>query len=349
VDLRGRSSQRGYNETVSKGGEGRFTWQASTRNKIGVSYVEQANCQCPQAVTATASPEAGTRGEQTPQRKFVVDYTAPLTTRLLFEAGGVRQYGVSDTHEMDGFNPAMISVVEQSTGLRYRAAAQYRDNYNISWHARSAISYITGSHAYKTGFNLNWGNNSTNPYSPQPLNYRFNNGVPNQLTMLALNFNDTHANQGGAFIQDTWTRDRLTLRYGLRFDKFTASYPEHTLGPTPFTPGRNVTFPRPRTSSTTRTSRRDSGLRTTCSAPVRPRSRRRSTKYLSSLAAGTDIVNGAHPPSASSRTRLARGPTPTGTSFPTATSCCRGRTANAARWPVPTSAGPCPPPLTTPT
>ena len=61
--------------------------------------------------------------------------------------------------------------------------------------------------------------------------------------MLALNFNDTHANQGGAFIQDTWTRDRLTLRYGARFDKFTASYPAHTLGPTLFTPGRNVQFP----------------------------------------------------------------------------------------------------------
>ena len=48
--------------------------------------------------------------------------------------------------------------------------------------------------------------------------------------MLALNFNDTHAAQGGAFVQDTWTRDRLTLRYGARFDMFTASYPEQSWG-----------------------------------------------------------------------------------------------------------------------
>ena len=96
------------------------------------------NCQCPQNVSALTSFEAGTRGEQTPQRKFVVDYTAPLTARLLFEAGMVRQYGVSDTHEMIGFNPEMISVVEQSNGRRYRAAAQYRDNFNLSWHARAA-------------------------------------------------------------------------------------------------------------------------------------------------------------------------------------------------------------------
>ena len=288
-------SQRGFNETVSKGGELRWTWQVSPRNKIGLSYVQQANCQCPQAVTATASPEAGTRGEQTPQRKLVVDYTAPLTTRLLFEAGMVRQYGVSDTHEVTGFNPAMISVVEQSTGLRYRAAAQYRDNYNLSWHARSAVSYITGSHAYKTGFNLNWGNNSTNPYSPQPLNYRFNNGVPNQLTMLALNFNDTHAAQGGGFVQDTWTRERLTLRYGLRFDQFTASYPEHTLGPTPFTPGRNVTFPEIKNVVNYKDVTPRFGAAYDLFGTRKTAVKVTLNKYLASLAAGTDIVNGGHP------------------------------------------------------
>ena len=288
-------AQRGYNETVSKGGEGRFTWQASPRNKIGFSYVQQANCQCPQAVTATASPEAASRGEQTPQRKIVIDYTAPLTTRLLFEAGAVRQFGTSDTHEMTGLNPAMISVVEQSTGLRYRAAAQYRDNYNLSWHARSAISYITGSHAYKTGFNVNWGNNSTNPYSPVPLNYRFNNGVPNQLTMLALNFNDTHAAQGGAFIQDTWTRDRLTLRYGARFDKFTASYPEHTLGATLFTPGRNVTFPKVKDVVNYKDITPRLGASYDLFGTRKTAVKVTLNKYLASLAAGTDIVNGAHP------------------------------------------------------
>jgi Carboxypeptidase regulatory-like domain len=289
------ASHRGFNETSSKGGELRLTWQASPRNKVGFSYVEQANCQCPQAVASTTAPEAGTRGEQTPQRKIVVDYTVPVTTRLLFEAGSVRQYGVSDTHQAAGLNPLMISVVEQSNNLRYRAAAQYRDNFNLSWHARSAISYITGSHAYKTGVNINWGQNTTNPFSPQPLNYRFNNGLPNQLTMLALNFNDTHASQGGAFVQDTWTRDRLTLRYGMRFDMFTASYPEQNLGATPFTPGRNVTFSEvdnvvnykditPRLgASYDLFGTRKTALKVTLN------------KYLASLAAGTDLVNGGNP------------------------------------------------------
>jgi len=288
-------SQRGYNETASKGGEVRLTWQASARNKIGFSYVEQANCQCPQAVAATVSPEAATRGEQTPQRKIVVDYTAPVTARLLFEAGGVRQYGVSDTHVASGLSPSMISVLEQSTNLRYRAAAQYRDNYNISWHARSAVSYITGTHAYKTGFNLNWGQNTTNPFSPQPLNYRFNNGVPNQLTMLALNFNDTHAAQGGGFVQDTWTRSRLTLRYGLRFDMFTASYPQHELGPTPFTPNRNIQLAAVDNVVNHKDITPRFGASYDLFGTQKTAVKVTLNKYLASMAAGTDLVNGGHP------------------------------------------------------
>jgi hypothetical protein len=288
-------NQRGYNETASKGGELRLTWQASQRNKIGFSYVQQANCQCPQAVSATASPEAGTRGEQSPQRKIVVDYTAPITTRLLFEAGSVRQYGVSDTHPMTGLNPAMISVLEQSNNLRYRATNQYRDNFNLSWHGRAALSYITGTHAYKTGFNVNWGQNTTNPFSPQPLNYRFNNGVPNQLTMLALNFNDTHASQGGGFIQDTWTRDRLTLRYGARFDMFTGSYPEQLLGQTPFTPNRNI----PLAAVDNVVNYKDITPRLGASYDLfgtrKTAVKVTLNKYLASMAAGTDLVNGGNP------------------------------------------------------
>ena len=288
-------NERGYNQTQSRGGELRLTWQATPRNKFGFSYVEQVNCQCPQNVSALTSFEAGTRGEQTPQRKFVVDYTAPVTARLLFEAGMVRQYGVSDTHEMTGLNPEMISVVEQSNNRRYRAAAQYRDNFNLSWHARAAVSYITGTHAYKTGWNINWGQNATNPFSPQPLNYRFNNGVPNQLTMLALNFNDTHAAQGGAFVQDTWTRDRLTLRYGARFDMFTASYPEHVLGPTPFTPTRNIRLAAVDDVMNYKDITPRFGASYDLFGTRKTAVKVTMNKYLSNLAAGAALVNGGNP------------------------------------------------------
>src|SRR5207302_928063 len=47
----------------------------------------------------------------------------------------------------------------------------------------------------------------------------------------------------GAFVQDRWTLDRLTLNGALRFDYLHTSAPEQTIGSSPLTPGRNITFP----------------------------------------------------------------------------------------------------------
>ena len=53
---------------------------------------------------------------------------------------------------------------------------------------------------------------------------------------------ETHVHDGGIYAQDRWTIDRLTLNLGLRYDFYRTSYPTQTLGPTVYTPNRNVTF-----------------------------------------------------------------------------------------------------------
>ena len=64
--------------------------------------------------------------------------------------------------------------------------------------------------------------------------YRFNNGVPNQITMLAWPYPlDAEINHNlGVYAQDRWTLGELTLSYGLRYDYISAGWPEHHLGPT---------------------------------------------------------------------------------------------------------------------
>ena len=47
---------------------------------------------------------------------------------------------------------------------------------------------------------------------------------------------------GGIYAQDRWTVDRLTLNLGVRWDFYRTSFPAQTLGPTVYTPNRNVTF-----------------------------------------------------------------------------------------------------------
>jgi hypothetical protein len=132
--------------------------------------------------------------------------------------------------------------------LNYRArggAVTNNNSWNDNFHYRFNVSYITGSHAIKVGMNNAHGYHDNLTYQTNTLGYRFNNGVPNQITMRALPHTiKNHVDQDlGLFAQDRWTVNRLTVSYGIRFDYHANSFPEQTLGPTRFTPNRNITFP----------------------------------------------------------------------------------------------------------
>ncbi len=71
----------------------------------------------------------------------------------------------------------------------------------------------------------------------QNLAYRFNNGVPNQLTeSISPWVNDARAAWDGLFVQEQWTHRRLTLQAALRFDRSSSWFPEQQEGPSRFLP-----------------------------------------------------------------------------------------------------------------
>jgi hypothetical protein len=77
------------------------------------------------------------------------------------------------------------------------------------------------------------------------MNFRFNNGIPNQLTMRAVPY-DTIVKlkeDFGMYAQDRWTHGRLTLNGAVRYDYLHYGWPDIHLGPTRFTPNRNITLP----------------------------------------------------------------------------------------------------------
>ena len=82
-------------------------------------------------------------------------------------------------------------------------------------------------------------------YALQPVSYRFNNGVPNQITLErdAVRHDDECGHDLGVYAQDRWTLNRLTLTLGVRYDYFADSFPEQTVGPALLAPNRNITFP----------------------------------------------------------------------------------------------------------
>jgi len=125
----------------------------------------------------------------------------------------------------------MITVNEQATGLRYRAADNFRNGPNHAIHLRFGASYITGAHAYKAGVTHSHGFEARDTNDGgQSLTYRFNGGVPNLITERALPlYGQINVDHNLAlYAQDKWSVRRMTASYGLRYDYFASSYPSST-------------------------------------------------------------------------------------------------------------------------
>jgi hypothetical protein len=235
----------------------RITWQATPKHKVAAGYDYSHECACPRTMTAQTAPEAqgAAWARLAPKRYLSADWTAPITNRLLFEAAFLKHDEYAGRPN-EGYNPflpvpgqRLSSVLEQSNNLRYRATlgatgANPGQTLSRTFQYRGVMSYITGAHALKVGFNYGTGyQDQLRIDTDSPMNFRFNNGVPNQLTLQATPYRiDTDYADHGLFVQDRWTVKRLTLTLGLRYDYFHSFFPETKNGPAPFAPTRNITF-----------------------------------------------------------------------------------------------------------
>ena len=244
--------------------QARVTYQASPRNKIGFTYDHEALCSCPNQISATVSPEASVDRRFPLQRFVQMDWNNPVSNRLLLEASAIHrverwgamhlQTGKGDN--IDAIAPGMVPVIDNpslATGasLNYRAFATaaggtFNNSWNWNLHYRAAVSYITGSHSFKVGFNNAYGHHENTSYTDPttPYFYNFANGVPTQLIYriaprtVAVNVD----RDLGLFAQDKWTVGRWTLSGGIRYDTFKNSFPPQAIAPTALAPNLNVRF-----------------------------------------------------------------------------------------------------------
>jgi hypothetical protein len=246
-----------YSDRTFENASARITWQATPRNKITAFWDAQALCRtCTGATPGLSepqrvSPEAvGVLG----RRLDVVQATwsSPLSARVLVDAGfGVTSFGVGNFERDPNPTRRLIRVAEQCAsgcpqnggipGLVYRSQ-DFSDAHAASYLWRGSIAYVTGSHTLKGGYqhafmidDRTWMTNDQN------LTYRFNNGVPNQLTQsISPWVNDTRLAWDAFYVQEQWTRDRLTVQGAARFDRARSWFPEQQLGPSRFLPSAIV-------------------------------------------------------------------------------------------------------------
>jgi hypothetical protein len=232
------------NDSDVRDGRLRLAWQVTPRVKVGGSYQQQTASNYPSTVSAALAYEATPKHYFPLERQVMVDVTSPLTNRLLIDGAIMHKVERAIRDQVEGLSPLMINVSEQATGRQYRARDQYINRPSFQYVYRGAVSYITGAHAFKFGVGDIFGHFDQRDFDNNPVSYRFNNGVPNQITMRALpvQFRVDVDHQFGAYAQDRWTIDRMTLNLGLRWDWFKNSFPAQEVGPTVLAPARNFAF-----------------------------------------------------------------------------------------------------------
>jgi hypothetical protein len=231
-------------------GSARLTLQATPRNRVNVFWDEQWTCSsaCDRGSvtggTPTTSPEAHQPTKSFPSKVQQVTWTSSATNTLLLEAGYGNYLASWGGPERPGNNADLIRAQEQSgpiPNITYRSQ-NWSDHYNGQHNWRASASYITGSHNVKVGYQGQYLQiDLTDYWNNHQVWYRFNNGVPNRVTMTA-NPATTHNRAAGLslYAQDQWTRGQLTLQGGLRYDRATSHFPEQSVGPSRFVPNAYV-------------------------------------------------------------------------------------------------------------
>ena len=82
------------------------------------------------------------------------------------------------------------------------------------------MSYVTGSHNLKVGFQDSWGPYNQHYYANGDMSETFLAGVPSTVTLYATNpqFQERLNANLGIYAQDAWTLKRMTINAGLRWD-----------------------------------------------------------------------------------------------------------------------------------
>jgi len=260
---------------------GRLTAQAAAKHRVSVNWEYQRRCDgtplkvetdgCHSrgvdwvAATATSSPEASLNYLNVPYTVVQGRWTNTLTTRLLLEAGGTYYsyrhaggflslppdgiFDIGVTELSTATNPATGTPYAPRANYTYRALSEYRDDTASPNNWNASLSYVTGSHSMKVGYQGAFQIASTIRHAnPTLLSYNFNQGVPNAFTVRIPEWGTADRTwTQSLFAQDTWTRGRLTLQGALRYDRAWSYSPAGLSGTNTAAPQLGlaaITFPR---------------------------------------------------------------------------------------------------------
>src|SRR5678816_652801 len=229
----------------------RLTWQANQKNKITATFGVERNCNCLNNVS-TGQRDAAASGSAYywPNRNGQVIWNSPVTNRLLFE-GGFTFVSLVQQRLRVGSTYGDPAVLDQARNYRY---GNHRFGYGLSdsfgsqnTHPKNekfAVSYVTGSHAFKGGVQFLYAPREAffyqdgGPYADR--SYTFLGTTPLSVTYYAGPLaTDQRQETLGLYAQDQWNVARMTLNLGVRFDYLNGMVNDQHMPAGTFVPARD--------------------------------------------------------------------------------------------------------------
>ncbi len=206
----------------------RLTWQVSPKTKLAV-FNDRAMRLRGHAMTSLTDPRTASFLWHTPTfATGSAKVTSTLTPRLLLEGGLSFNRERYDTLFQEGIfaergTPAWYANArksDNSLGYVWNAPGLQLGNYPDRYNIATSISYITGSHSVKVGFQDAFGPYRRYNNTNADLYQVYNNLVPLQVSVYntplqVAEYLDANL---GVYAQDSWRLNKLSINLGLRFD-----------------------------------------------------------------------------------------------------------------------------------
>ena len=239
-----------YLDTYVRGPSVRLTWQAAPKHKVA-SFIQRWWKRKGKDFGAGQDPRASQFRDPRNAHHTVgnVRYTSPLTNRFLFEAGyswtlfdwlGSPAIGVAkergtpewftqtrkiDTQRQVHPQCAYTASNSAQAGCTTWGSNQIQRQDNTRHVYQATLSYVTGSHSFKFGYNHEIGPDGRMATTHNgDLYQNYTAGVPSSVDVwnTPIDAPGIVDYDSAFFLQDTWTIKRLTISPGLRVEWFSA-------------------------------------------------------------------------------------------------------------------------------
>ena len=210
----------------------KLSWQASPATKVIGTFVH-AEKVTPFFGFGATTPEPSTRVQSQPTRTWKVGVQNTPNSRMFIDSAfGFCCYETNYTPQPGTAVTGNAASQEITTNILTGPLGAIPGTIADRWQGRTSFSYVTGSHRLKIGTDLNWERqDSTRPneYPSGSYTLFFNRGLPTEIrTYNTPTVPIDRLFSQAAFATDTWTRGRVTLSYGLRWERYRNFYPDQT-------------------------------------------------------------------------------------------------------------------------